>query len=579
MLRAGTPFVLLDDARPGGRQMLYRAPHAILTATRPDAVRPALEQVRAAVAGGAHAAGWMAYEAGHALEPRLAGLSAPGEPLLWFGLFDPPEPFDPAGLPDPAGAWAGTPRPLVARADYDAALGRVLDFIAAGDIYQANLSFRAAVTVLGDPLALYARLRSAAGAGWGGIVHDGRRWLLSFSPELFFTLAPDRIVTRPMKGTRPRGRDPSEDAVLAATLASDPKERAENLMIVDLLRNDLSRVARPGSVAVPTLFEVEAYPTVHQMVSEVVAAPAAGIDAVDVLGALFPCGSVTGAPKLRAMEIIAAVEPDPRLAYTGAIGYIAPDGSAAFNVAIRTLTIEGGRDEARIGLGSAVVADSVPAREWDECIAKGAFVTAANRPFDLIETMRFDPDDGILHLDAHVARLGESARTFGFAFDRHEIRNELHAATFRLTARARVRLRLGLSGAIAIAVTAMPAVPRDPVTVRIVPLPVAAEDFRLRHKTSDRGFYDHARTQADAFEVVFTRPDGLVTEGSFTNVLAYKDGRLVTPPLALGLLGGIGRAALIESGDAIEGALTAADLADGFYLVNDLRGLMRARLA
>uniref|UniRef100_UPI003B3A1B96 aminodeoxychorismate synthase component I n=1 Tax=Sphingomonas sp. TaxID=28214 RepID=UPI003B3A1B96 len=475
MLRAGTPFVLLDDARPGGRCIVYRAPRAIVCAERPEEVAPALARLRAEVARGGHAAGWLSYEAGHALEPRLRALAVRGDggPLLWFGLFDAPEPFDPATLPDPAGAWAGTPRPLVSEAEHAAAVGRVLDYIAAGDIYQANLSFRAAVRVLGDPLALYARLRAASAAGWGGIVHDGRRWILSCSPETFFTLDAARIVARPMKGTRPRGSDAAEDRALAEALAADPKDRAENLMIVDLLRNDLSRVARPGSVTVPALFAVERYPTVHQMVSEVAAIPAEGVDAVDVLAALFPCGSVTGAPKLRAMEIIAEVEPDARGVYTGAIGHLTPDGSAAFNVAIRTLTMEDGADEARIGLGSAVVADSRAALEWAECLAKGAFVTAANRAFDLIETMRFDPEEGLVALDAHIERLRASARALDFAFDRHETRNELHAATFRLTAPARVRLRIGPSGSIAIAVSALPPAPETPVTARIVPLPVA----------------------------------------------------------------------------------------------------------
>jgi len=584
MLAAGAPFVLLDDARPGGPRILYREPLDIIAARRPEDVGPALEQVRKALADGKHAAGWMNYEAGHGLEPKLAPLAQPGEdlPLLWFGLFFEAERIDKAALADllgdPAGGWVGPPRPGISRAAYEQAHARVQDYIAAGDIYQANLSFRADVAVRGNPLALYARLRRNARAGWGGIVHDGRNWLLSFSPELFFKSDGRHVEARPMKGTAPRAQDPAEDEALARALAADPKQRAENLMIVDLIRNDLSRVAQAGSVVTPLLFAVEHYPTVHQMVSAVEADLAPGRDAVDLVRALFPCGSVTGAPKVRAMEVIAEVEADVRGPYTGAIGAFAPDGGAAFNVAIRTLVLEEGRNDARIGLGSAVVADSTVEGEWQECLAKGAFLTMDQPRFDLFETMRFDPDEGIVRLEEHVARLGESAREFGFSFDRHEIRNEMHAATFRLTQPSRVRLMLSQSGAVSIEVTPIPATPPQPVVVRVAPLPVDPEDFRLRHKTTDRAFYAAARAKAGSFEVLFERPDGLLTEGSFTTLFVRKGENLVTPPLSLGLLPGIQRALLLESGEAIEGELTIADLGGEFYLANDLRGLMKAHL-
>ena len=316
MLPVAGPFVLLDDARSGGGATLYRNPVEIIVAQTIDEVRPALRRIRASVADGRHAAGWIGYEAGAALEARLASLvPAPADtPLLWFGLFARAESLSAdalaAMLPGSAGAWAGKPRPRIARADYDAAIDRVLTLIGAGDIYQANLSFRADVRVVGHPLALYGRLRTSAGAGWGGIVHDGADWLLSFSPESFFRIEGRRIVARPMKGTAQRGRTPQEDALYAARLAGDPKERAENLMIVDLIRNDLSRVAVAGSVRVPELFAVETYPTIQQMVSAVEADLVPGRDAVDVIEALFPCGSITGAPKIRAMEIIADVEAD-----------------------------------------------------------------------------------------------------------------------------------------------------------------------------------------------------------------------------------------------------------------------------
>ena len=298
------PFVLLDDARAEGAApaRLYRDPVETVATDDPGKLANCLAALRYATAHGLHAAGWIAYEAGALGEAPVAQTAGP---LLWFGLFERYEtigPTDvPALLPDPAGAWAGAPRPEIDRATYLAAFDRVKDYIAAGDIYQVNLTFRASVLVAGDPLALYARIRGTASAGWGGIVHDGTRTMLSFSPEMFFRLDGRKLEARPMKGTAGRASDP-------AALAADPKQRAENLMIVDLIRTDLSRVAVPGSVQVPALFTVETYPTLHQMTSTIIADLADGEDAVSVLEAAFPCGSITGAPKLRAMEIAAEVE-------------------------------------------------------------------------------------------------------------------------------------------------------------------------------------------------------------------------------------------------------------------------------
>ncbi len=573
------PFVLLDDARPGGAARVYHQPRDFIVATRPAEVRPALARLREAVAAGAHAAGFLSYEAGAALEPRLHRIAraAGGPPLLWFGLFDAVDCCDPASLGDPAGAHAAPPVPRIAQADHAAAVARIKALIAAGDIYQANLTFPCDVAVAGDPLALHARFRRG-GAGWGGVAFTGDHWLLSASPELFFTLANGVATARPMKGTAARLPDPAADDAAAAALRADPKQRAENLMIVDLIRNDLARVAAPGGVDVPALFAVETYPTVHHMTSTVTARLAPGRDAVDVLAALFPCGSITGAPKIRAMEVIEDVEGRARGPYTGTVGAIDAPGTAAFSVAIRTLVLAGGAGSATLGLGSAIVADSVAGEEWAECLVKGRFVTEGARPFDLIETMAFEPLDGFVDLERHLARMKASAVALGFAFDRHHVRNELQAASFRLRGAARVRLRLGPSGATAIEVTAPPPAPEGPVAARIVPLPVAAGDFRLTHKTSDRGFYDDARRAAGTFEVVFVDPAGRLTEGSFTSLFVARGGRLLTPPLSRGLLPGVLRQRLIEEEGAVEADLVPGDLADGFLLGNALRGLMPARL-
>ena len=579
------PLILFDDARAGGAPArLYRDPVRVIRADDVDAVLPALAEIRAELAAGRHVAGFLSYEAGAAFEPAAPRRQGDA-PLLWFGVFDRFEAVDDVAALLPAeGGRAGAPEPLTGFDAYRDAFARVQELITAGDIYQANLTLRAEVPVAGDPHALYARLRGNAAAGWGALIETGEDMILSLSPELFFALSDGALTCRPMKGTVRREADPAADRAAAQTLREDAKQRAENLMIVDLMRNDLARVAVPGSVAVPALFAVETYPSVHQMTSTVTARLAAGNDAIDVLAALFPCGSITGAPKVRAMQVIAEVEQSPRGVYTGSIGWLEPGGDAQFNVAIRTLHLRRGANRATLGLGGGIVADSRVAAEWDEALAKGAFVTMGQNRldlprFDLIETMAFDPDEGITLLETHLARMKDSATAFGFPFDRHAVRNELQAATFRLRAPSRIRLLLAPGGAIAIESAPPPAPAIRPWQVAIVPLPVDPADVRLRHKTTDRRFYDSARHDAGTDEVAFVDPAGFLTEGSFTSLFVERGGRLVTPPLARGLLPGVLRAALIEQGRAIEGELTPADLADGFLVGNALRGLIPAMVA
>ncbi len=575
-----TPFVLLDDARATGASpaRLYSNPVSIISADATCDVANALDQVANATQAGQHVAGFIAYEAGHALEPKLGAGQRQGDtPLLWFGVFDRFEKIaaqDVMGrFPDAAGAYASAPVPARSVSDYEAAFTRIQNYIHAGDLYQANLTLPFTVPFAGHPLALYAGLRERAKAGYGGIVWTGAQWLLSLSPELFFAVRGGKITTKPMKGTAARGPD---DAAIIEELRSDPKQRAENLMIVDLLRNDLSRVAAPGSVETPQLFHVETYPTVHQMTSTVMATLHEGLNAVDVIKAIFPCGSITGAPKIRAMEVIAEIEPSPRGVYTGSIGRIDANGDAAFNVAIRTLHIAQASTHATLGLGGGIVADSECAAEWAEVRAKGKFVEDP-RIFDLIETMRFDPASGIVLLDRHIARIGNSAAALGFAFDRHAARNELQAATFRIQLPRRVRLMLAKSGRIAVEISALPVAPSEPITLPLVKLDVDTRDFRFAHKTSDRTFYNAAR--GDAFEVVLHNDEGFITEGSFTNIFVKRDGILLTPRLAQGLLPGVLRAELIEREMAIEADLRAEDLAGGFFIGNACRGLLAAKLA
>lgn len=482
----------------------------------------------------------------------------------------------PSILPDQAGAWLSPLRPEITRADYAKAFAQVQDYIAAGDIYQANLTFPLAADYAGDPLALYAALRPRAAAGYGGVIWTGGRHYLSFSPELFFALKDRRVTTKPMKGTAERKADPAADAAEAKNLQTDPKQRAENLMIVDLLRNDLSRVCEAGSVAVPELFHVESFPTVHQMTSTVTGTLPESADAIDVIKALFPCGSITGAPKIRAMQIVTEVEVAPRGIYCGSIGRIDANGDAAFNVAIRTFTLCEQEKRVSLGLGSGIVADSDEAAEWAECLAKGDFAQVEGFGFDLIETMRFEPVRGILRLDLHLERMAKSAAFFGFELDRHAIRNKLHAATFRLCRLSKIRLLASRAGTHSIEIRPLDDV--DEWRVGVVPLPVSPQDFRLLHKTTDRAFYDDARlAKTDCDEVVFVTPDGQLTEGSVSALFVERDGHLLTPKLDTGLLPSVLRRELIEQGRAVEADLTVNDLGNCFFMGNSLRDLIPAK--
>lgn len=580
MISTVRPYVLLDDARVSGASpsRLYAHPVECLTARSQAEVAPLLDELRSANKRGLHVAGFLAYDAGAAMLPHLE--MPEGGLLAWFGLFEQYQIVEaaamPSSLPDPAGAWLSSLLPDISRTDYANAFAAVQEYIAAGDIYQANLTFPLSADYAGDPLALYAALRPRAAAGYGGVIFTGEKHYLSFSPELFFALKDRRVTTKPMKGTAPRRAEPNADAAEADTLRTDPKQRAENLMIVDLLRNDLSRVCEAGSVAVPELFHVESYPTVHQMTSTVTGTLPARADAIDVMQALFPCGSITGAPKIRAMQVIEQVEAGPRGIYCGSIGRIDPNGDAAFNVAIRTFTLCEATKRVSLGLGSGIVADSDQAAEWAECLAKGDFAHVEEYGFDLIETMRFEPAHGIARLELHLERMKASAKAFGFEFDRHAVRNQLHAATFHLDALSKIRLLLSKGGAVAIEIRPLIDT-TEPWRVAILPLPVDSGDFRLRHKTTDRAFYDKARKASAADEVLFTDADGFLTEGSITAIFVERDGKLLTPPLSRGVLPSILRRELIESGNAAEADLRTDDLGENFFVGNSVRGLIPAK--
>jgi para-aminobenzoate synthetase/4-amino-4-deoxychorismate lyase len=552
----------------------FASPLAIIRADAPDQVPPALAAMAKAQAEGRHLAGYFSYELGYALEPRLLPLMPARRPcpLLWFGVFAGPT-LPPAVQ---GRAYAGPLRPLWDEAAYGPPFAAIQDYIAAGDIYQANLSFPARFAFAGDPLALYRELEASSGAAHRAYVDDGERHILSLSPELFFDLSADGALTaRPMKGTRARAAAAQDDADARAALAASEKDRAENLMIVDLLRNDLGRIARIGSVEVTELFAVETYPTLHTMVSTIRARLKPGMGIAQILRALFPCGSITGAPKIRAMQVIRETESGPRGVYCGAIGHFAPDGSARFNVAIRTLTISGGAGV--LGIGGAVVRDSRMADEYGECLLKARFFTEARRPLELIETLKFG--GAFTRLERHLARMENSARIFALPFDRAAALAALDKAVAGKTEPLRVRLTLDEEGRFAC--IAVPLVQSEaPWRYALSPRHILSTDILQHHKTTWRALYEseYARLHEEgADEVVFLNERGEVAEGSRSNIFVKRGGTLLTPPLSAGALPGCLRDALLDSGACTEAVLTPDDLERGeVFFGNSLRGLIPA---
>jgi para-aminobenzoate synthetase/4-amino-4-deoxychorismate lyase len=585
MFAPGT-VLLHDTLDPSGETLLFSAPRDVLVAHDAASARAALAQLEAAGQAGLHAAGFLSYELGFVFEERLLDrLPPPGPvPLLWLGLYDAPERLTTAEVDRRLAAMAGPVgracdiAPRIDQAAYGLAFDQVKSLIAAGDTYQVNLTFKAGFRLEGDPVTLYRELVRKQPVPYGALINTGEQWILSRSPELFVSSRDGMLAARPMKGTLKRGRTLAEDDAGRVALAGDAKNRAENLMIVDLLRNDLGRIAEIGSVMVTDLFTVETYSTLHTMTSGIVAQRRSGVSTTQLLANLFPCGSITGAPKLRAMEIIHDVEAGPRGVYTGSIGHFAPNGDLTLNVAIRTAVIDNdGRGE--IGIGGGIVADSVADDEYREALLKMAFFTDPTRPVTLIETMLWERGAGFALLERHLERLAASAGYFGLTFDRTAIVTLLDGQSFPAD-RMRVRLTLDASGP---AVTAVE-LPPNPEVFRfaIAPERLNSQSLWLMHKTTYRAFYDEPRVAAHAAqgvdEVVFCNERGELTEGSITNLFIERGGILLTPPLSSGLLPGTLRAELIASGKAVEQVLRLDDLetAEAIWLGNSVRGLMRA---
>ena len=582
------PTFVLIDARADAA-LWFAKPERILTARVLDDVAPALLAAEEEADAGAHVAGYLAYEAGFAFEPKLharAPTRAP-LPLVWFGVFASPERLDLATALDRLGDPRSVPADA-ARVDdldmdpaaYNRAFDAVRDHLSRGDIYQANLTMRGRGQLTGRPADLFRRLVIAQPVGHAAFFTVDGHTVLSLSPELFLEKRGTRLRTKPMKGTAPRGPTHAADQALAHSLRADPKSRAENVMIVDLMRNDLSRIAETGTVDVPRLFDVEPYRTLFQMTSTVEATLAPGIGFAQSMARLFPCGSITGAPKLRAMEILHDLETRPRGIYTGAIGHLEPNGDFKFNVAIRTLVTDAD-GQFEIGTGSGLVFDSEAGQEYDEARLKLRFLERTLPDFDLFETIAWRPDDGYLLLERHIDRLRSSAERLGFLAPWQAISAALDARAQHWETARRVRLTLHAHGAFEIVDQPLAPTP-DRWRVGIAPDLVDATDPLLRHKTTRRMLYDGTRAamaaETGVDEVLFINRDGYVTEGSYTNLFVLRHGRLLTPALCHGLLPGTLRAALLDTGRAFEADLTLEDLGNGarIYFGNSVRGLVES---
>lgn len=589
--------VLLDTARPdevNARTLLFTEPLDVLTAHTLDEVEPLLEALDAAVNDGYHLAGVLSYEAGYAFED-VDPPTGRSEPLGWFGVYEAPELISPPAVEAFWQEADDAPLALTEvtfsldRAGYLEAIDAIKTHIREGDVYQINYTGAVTFRLDGPPWALYRALRGQQRVPYSAFLNIGDVQILSLSPELFFRRDGQRICTRPMKGTIHRGRTLAEDQALREALQHDEKSRAENLMIVDLLRNDLSVCCTPGSVEVPALFTTEPYDTVTQMTSTVEGQLQPGTRYADLFRALFPCGSVTGAPKIRAMDIISTLEEGPRGVYCGAIGYIAPDDTAAFNVAIRTAVMQDGRGA--MGVGSGIVWDSDAEAEFEECRLKARFLdnvasaTRAPDDFQLIETMRWE--GSIALWDEHMERLSESAAYFGFAFDRDAARRAVAQHTAELTPGLphKVRLTLDRWGALDVESDPLPESDASPLRFILADVQVESADPFRYHKTTRRGVYRRAYQQAraeGADEALLLNERGEVTEGARTNLFVEVDGALVTPPLDSGVLNGVYRRHVLATHPAVrEQVLQPTDVyaAEAVYLCNAVRGWQRAEPA
>ncbi|HUS93770.1 MAG TPA: aminodeoxychorismate synthase component I [Patescibacteria group bacterium] len=574
--------IILQD-REGSRWLHFSNPRTIVTTKKIGEVPEQLAAIERMVnEQGLFAAGFISYEASPAFDSALVVRKPSDIPLVWFGLYD-----CPIEIPAPTasgtynlGGW----KPSVTKAQYDQAFYQIKDLIAAGRTYQVNHTLRLRARFSGSAWALFQDLVHAQESDYAAYLDLGSVVICSASPELFFELEGTRLTARPMKGTAPRGRTLIEDNQLADWLYHSEKNRAENVMIVDMIRNDIGRVSDIGSVSVPRLFDIERYPTLLQMTSTVVGRSAASI--ADIMAALFPCASITGAPKVSTMQNIAALESDPRGIYTGCIGYIAPGRRAQFNVAIRTVMIDRRRATAEYGVGGGIVWGSEVEGEYEECQTKARILTERRPKFKLLESILWTPEDGYYLLDEHLIRLGDSAEFFGYFIDQGQVRRKLNRYSHSLANEPqKVRLLLSRDGALhleaqTVAGSSLAEVGL-PAKVALATMPVDESDVFLYHKTTQRIVYDRARERQPGYdEILLWNRQGEITETTTANVVFRMQDEFVTPPITSGLLGGTFRADLLAKKVVREGVVTIEDLelVEEIHLINSVRKWRKAWL-
>ncbi len=565
-----------SDATAAVRQA-FDHPVQTLTAKTHEEVRPLLDHIDALARQGHWCIGYVRYEAAPAFDTAFTTHPADG-PLACFAVYDQalPWPDNDATQGGPEVQWHS---PLQ-REGFNQRMEQIHQAIAAGDLYQVNYTAPLQGELQGDALALFMALRRAQPHGYAAFLDTGSEQVLSVSPELFFDWQDDRILVRPMKGTAPRGASAAEDERLTQALRTSPKELAENVMIVDLLRNDLSRIAQPFSVKTPRLFHIETLPTVFQMVSDVQALTRPGTTLADVFTALFPCGSITGAPKVRAMQLIQDIEPEARGVYCGTVGVVRPGGHATFNVAIRTVTVRG--QAARCGIGSGITFDATADDEWQEWRHKRGFLERASQRFSLLETLRLESGQW-RDAPLHAARLARAAAHFGYPLSATALQDQLHTLSqSHLQGTWRVRLLLAANGEISATAYPLETSPEQVVLALAATAFEAADSEFVRFKTTHRTHYDAYAPQAPGvFDTLLYNRHGELTECTRGNIAVHLDGRWVTPPLRCGLLDGVARARYLQSGALTEAVVRVQDLprAQGLAFVNSLRGWLAADLA
>lgn len=546
----------------GAWRLALENPLETRTATRIEEVLPLLAFAEERAQAGAYVAVMIAYEAAAAFDSALT-THEPGEfPLAWAGVF-----ANTAACEEYASEsfWSEGWKPKIGQPEYDSAVSRIRELIAAGDTYQVNYSFPLTSNFSGDAYAWYRELCVAQGAPYSVYLDLGRHQVLCLSPELFFERCGDRVVTRPMKGTKTRGRWLDEDREHAEWLRESRKDRAENVMIVDLLRNDLGKVSIPGTVQTTSLFDIERFETVWQMTSTVESTLRPGTNLVELMSALFPCGSITGAPKIRTMQIIRELEHFPRGIYTGAIGFLRPGGDCVFNVAIRTVVIDTQTSIATFGVGGGITIDSTAAGEYEECLVKSRFLQSKPVEFELFESMLVE-DGEIFLLERHIERLRNSAAYFGFKFKEEDVQPLLDAHI--PSPKAKLKLTLRKDGRITTETS--PIIDHtEPKRVSLATTLVNSSDRFLFHKTTNKNYSD---------DLIFWNERNEITESGIANVVVRLNDQLYTPPVSCGLLAGTFRQQLLEEGSIKERVITVEEFktAKEIYLINSVRKWMKA---